>query len=186
MTDADPPADADIRVRDIDGVRCTTRAGIAALAGWPPGNTVHVRAATDPDFPDPISGKRIGRDYWYPLDGPHGVHNYLDLLDHRRQAKKPPPAAAADPARLYPPAEAAEIIGVDPATFRSYVRNSVQLWDQGERAILPPPDDVEVQGRRVLRRWRGDTLTNHQATRPGPGTGAGRPRRRGPDDTAKP
>lgn len=53
--------------RVLDGARCVTREAIATLAGWPPGNTIHVRARTDPAFPTPLRGARIEGRYWYPL-----------------------------------------------------------------------------------------------------------------------
>ena len=47
--------------------------------------------------------------------------------------------------------------------------------------MLPPPDEetqlLTARGQhRMARRWYRATLTTHQAARPGPGTGAGRPR----------
>lgn len=178
-----PPADHDPPIRTISGREHTNRAGLAQLAGWKPGNSVNVRAKTDPDFP---AGVKDGREYWYPLHGPGGVTEYLALLQERQQAKKPPAVEPGDPDELLGVEPAAAAIHVTPATYRFYVRLSLPYWPepygQGHegRPILPPPDHVE-EGRKPLgatypvRQWRRGTLAAHQAIRPGPGTGAGRP-----------
>ncbi len=181
MTDADQPAEPEVPIRVIDGVECTTRAGIAALAGWRPGNSVHVRARTDPDFPRP-RGEKIGRDYWYPIEGEHGVDAYLALLAERAAAKKPPALKDGDPDELLTPSQAADAMHIKLSTFNSYVRYSKPYWD-GEktgRPLIPPPDAtidyVDDHGiPRHSRQWYRRTLAAHQANRPGPGTGAGRP-----------
>jgi hypothetical protein len=164
----------------IDGHKCTNRAGIAQQAGWKPGNTVNVRAGTDPDFPTPTRGQRVGREYWYPLDGDHGVTTYLTLLAQRAVAKKPLPVKPGDPDELLRPDDAADAMHLDPATFRSYVRYSVPYWtgQKTGRPLIPPPDEPQgdtAADARVRRKWRRGTLAAHQALRPGPGDGAGRP-----------
>jgi len=175
----DPAADPGIPTRTIGGRRCTNRTGIAHLAGWAPGNSVNVRAKTDPEFPH---GTKDGREYWYPLDGPNGVDAYLDVLTRRALDKKPPPVKPGDPDDLLHGEEAADALHIDYATLRSYVRLSKPIWN-GERegrAILPRPDLEEERERERLgpyihRAWYRITLAEHQAQRPGPGTGAGRP-----------
>lgn len=178
MTRTEPAPDVPTRV--IDGAECTTRAGIARLAGWKAGRSVTVRAGTDPDFPRPIRGALIGRDYWYPLAGDHGVHAYLAVLARRAHDKKPPAVVPGDPNELLRPADAATAMHIDAATFRSYVRHSIPYWIGAKtgRPLVPHPDDVQggaVDAPHVRRRWRRGTLAAHQANRPGPGAGAGRP-----------
>jgi hypothetical protein len=170
----------EIPTQIIGGRECTNRAGIARLAGWKPGNTVNVRAGTDPEFPTPIRGQRVGREFWYPLDGDHGVNAYLALLAQRAVDKKPLSVEPGDPNDLLRPDDAADALHIDPATFRSYVRYSVPYWtgQKTGRPLIPPPDEPhgdDATDARVRRKWRRGTLAAHQATRPGPGTGAGRP-----------
>lgn len=178
----DRDSEPGITTRDIDGQRCTNRAGIATLAGWKPGNSVHVRARADPDFPHPAA--KIGRDYWYPFDGDHGVDTYLAVLAERAQAKKPPALQPGDPDDLLNSQQAAEAMHIAWSTFRSYIRYSTPRWEgiQPGRPLIPPPDSVvEVLDANGVphetRLWHRHTLANHQAGRPGPGTNAGRPRR---------
>lgn len=171
---------ADVPLQVVDGVECTTRAGIARMAGWPAGNNVNVRAKTDPDFPKPITGPEVrGRTSWYPLGGDTGVDRYLAILAERAQAKKPPAVKAGDPDDLLDPDQAADALHIAPATLRSYVRYSKPYWS-GEltgRPLLPPPDEESEDQYGTRRAWYRRTLAEHQAQRPGPGTGAGRPRR---------
>lgn len=174
--------------REIDGQTCTNRNGIATLAGIPPGNTINVRAANDPDFPEPLT--KTGHTYWYPLDGARGVHTYLARLADRAHAKKPPPVEPGDPDELLDSRGAAHAMHITWATFRSYVRHSIPHWEGHKpgRPLVPPPDAVlEVIDRNGVphqqRHWYRATLTHHQQQRPGPGTGAGRPKgRRGTDE----
>ncbi|MFG3423202.1 hypothetical protein [Micromonospora sp. NPDC048063] len=173
----DDPA---VPTRLVDGHLCTNRAGIAHLAGWTPGNSVNVRARTDPDFPH---GTKDGREYWYPFDGPRGVDAYIALLAERATAKKPPPVKDGDPDDELASEDAADALHIAPATLRSYVRYSIPYWqgDKTGRPLLPPPDIEEEREHERLgpythRAWYRRTLAAHQATRPGPGTGAGRPR----------
>lgn len=181
VTHTDQPT-PEITTKVIDGVTCTTRAAIAELAGWKPGNSVNVRARTDPDFPRPIHGRRIGRDYWYPIEGDQGVDAYLAILAQRAQDKKPPPIKAGDPDDLLGPEAAADAMHIKHPTFRSYVRYSIPFWTglKSGRPLIPTPDqvteDVDEYGfPRTHREWYRRTLAAHQAQRPGPGTGAGRP-----------
>jgi hypothetical protein len=173
---SDAPADPAVPVKVVDGVECTTRAGIAHLAGWKPGNSVNVRAKQDPDFPAPVNGPEArGRVAWYALDA---VDRYLAVLADRARAKKPPAVKAGNPDDLLDPDQAADALHIAPATLRSYVRYSRPFWD-GEkdgRPLLPAPDEVTVDEHGERRRWSRRTLTAHQQQRPGPGTGAGRPR----------
>jgi hypothetical protein len=179
VTTAEQTNESDIPTRMIEGTECTTRAGIAALAGWAPGNSVNVRAKSDPDFPAPHGGQKIGRDYWYPMTA---VDAYLAILADRAAAKKPPRLKDGDPDELLGPDQAADAMHIQPSTFRSYVRYSVPYW-QGQktgRPLIPPPDVetdyVDNDGiPRHRREWYRHTLAKHQARRPGPGTGAGRP-----------
>ena len=170
---------ADVPQRDIDGTRCTTRAGIATLAGWKPGNSVNVRAGTDPDFPPPLT--KIGRDFWYPLEGENGVDAYLRILAERAVAKKPPPVEPGDPDDLLNVEQAAKAMHLTPASFRSYIRWSIPYWDGARTGtpLLPKPDEVdEAPARRGIgpdRRWYRRTLAEHQKRRPGMGANAGRP-----------
>lgn len=179
VTDTDT-GEPGITTREIEGVRCTNRAGIAALAGWKPGNSVNVRAKTDPDFPRPLD--KIGRDYWYPFEGEHGVDVYLALLAERAAAKKPPPVEPGDPDELLETQQAAAAMHIKWSTFRSYVRYSIPIWEgrKAGRPLIPSPDQVtnyvdDDRIPRVRREWYRRTLAEHQAARPGPGTGAGRP-----------
>lgn len=179
--DAINTADA-VPTRTVDGVDCTNRAGIAALAGWKPGNTVHVRARTDPDFPQPITGAKLDGVLWYPLDGEHGVNTYLTALAQRAQAKKPDPVKAGDPEDLLDSQQAADAMHITWATFRSYLRYSIPHWtgERQGRPLIPPPDqetDVTEPGglTQTRRRWYRRTLAAHQAERPGPGNPDGRP-----------
>lgn len=169
-----------VPLREIDGVVCTTRVGIALLAGWPDGNTAHVRAGTDPAFPAALP-RRVGGAFWHRLPD---VETYLAVLADRDRRKKPRPAAPGDPDELLDSAAAAAALHLKIATLRHYARLSKPYWD-GEktgRPILPPPDEQEktisARGRIQVRRyWYRHTLATHQAQRPGAGTGAGRPRR---------
>lgn len=161
--DADTP---DVPTRTIDGVTCTTRAGIALLAGWPEGNTVNVKAGTDPAFPVPLG--RYDRKLWYPLEGETGVHAYLEVLATRPKAQKPQPVKPGDPEELLTSQQAAKELGIKWSTFRHYVRLSRRIWDgekQG-RPIIPKPDGSGLE-------WRRGTLAAHQENRPG----KGRPRK---------
>lgn len=170
------PADPAVPVKVVEGVECTTRAGIAHLAGWKPGNSVNVRAKQDPEFPTPVNGPEArGRVAWYALDA---VDQYLAVLADRARAKKPPAVKAGDPDDLLDPDQAADALHIVPATFRSYVRYSKPFWDgdkQG-RPLVPEPDEVNVDEHGVRRRWYRSTLAAHQQQRPGRGAGAGRPR----------
>ncbi len=173
----DDPA---VPTRLVGGRLCTNRAGIAHLAGWTPGNSVNVRARTDPDFPH---GTKDGREYWYPFDGPHGVEDYIALLAQRAAAKKPPPVKDGDPDDELNTEDAADALHIAFATMRSYVRYSIPYWtgEKTGRPLLPPPDIEEERederlGPYTHRAWLRRTLAAHQANRPGPGTGAGRPR----------
>ncbi|MDM4723346.1 hypothetical protein QTQ03_28490 [Micromonospora sp. WMMA1363] len=170
----DDPA---VPTRLVDGHLCTNRAGIAHLAGWTPGNSVNVRARTDPDFPTHL--RKIGRDYWYPMDR---VDTYLAALAERAAAKKPPAVKPGDPDDDLHGDEAADALHIAAATLRSYVRYSIPYWtgEREGRPLLPPPDIEEERenkfGPYTHRAWYRRTLAAHQAQRPGPGTGAGRPR----------
>ena len=184
MSTRPPEHVTDAPVKVVDGVECTTRAGIARLAGWPAGNNVNVRARTDPDFPKPIGGPEVrGRTSWYPFAGDTGVDRYLAILAERAQAKKPQPVEDGDPDDLLDPDETAAALHIEPATLRSYVRYSKPFWDgeQTGRPLLPPPDHEEQRENRLgaytHRQWYRRTLAAHQAQRPGPGTGAGRRRK---------
>lgn len=165
----------------LDGELCTNRAGVAHLAGWKPGNSVNVRAKTDPDFPHPHGPKR-GREFWYPFAGEHGVDAYLALLADRATAKKPPAVKPGNPDDLLTGPDAADALHIADATLRSYIRLSLPFW-QGKkqgRPILPKPDVEEDRddspfGPYTWRAWYRKTLAEHQTERPGPGTGAGRP-----------
>jgi hypothetical protein len=165
----------------VDGVRCTSRTGIAALAGWKPGNTVHVRARIDPDFPHAISDQRLDGVLWYPFGGEHGVDAYLSTLAQRARDKKPAPVKPGDPDDLLDPQQAADAMHITWATFRSYVRYSIPHWndEQQGRPLIPPPDvETEVTEPGGLtqnrRQWYRRTLATHQAERPGPGNPDGR------------
>jgi hypothetical protein len=169
VTTQTPPA-PEPAIQVIDGVECTNRAGIALLAGWKPGNSVNVRAGTDTEFPQPIRGQRISREYWYPLEGDHGVDEYLALLAQRAEEKKPPPLKPGNPDDRLGPEEAADAMHIAYSTFRSYQRYSVPIWEghKAGRPLIPSPDLPGPE-------WLRGTLAAHQAQRPGPGTGAGRP-----------
>ncbi|MFG1924370.1 hypothetical protein [Cryptosporangium sp. NPDC048952] len=175
------PVPSDVPLREIDGVPCTTRAGIARLAGWPEGWSAHVRAGTDPAFPRALP-RRAGGAYWYRLPD---VETYLAVLAERARRKKPPAAEAGDPDELLDSAGAATALHLTTGTLRSYIRHSRPYWtgEKTGRPLLPPPDEqeetVSARGRIQVRRyWFRRTLAAHQGTRPGRGTGAGRPRTR--------
>lgn len=72
-----------------------------------------------------------------------------------------------DPADLFDAGEAAELAGIDAATWRRYGNR--------ERPLIPPPDD-EPGG---VAHWRRDTLERWRTSRPGQGAGGGRPTRDG-------
>lgn len=167
-----------VPTRVIDDTLCTNRAGIAHLAGWKPGNSVNVRARTDPDFPEPLPHK-VDRQFWYPLED--RVDPYIALLADRAAAKKPPPVKPGDPHdELYGDA-AADALHINYQTLRSYIRYSKPYWDgvKHGRPLLPKPDKIEPLehekfGPYRRRTWYRGTLAAHQAIRPGPG-GTGRP-----------
>jgi hypothetical protein len=183
-----PPATTDVGdpqvpTRHHHGVLCTNRAGLAHLAGWKPGNSVNVRAGSDPDFPHP-HGPKIGRELWYPFTGEHGVDAYLVVLAERAAAQKPRPVKPGNPDDLLAGADAADALHIVEATLRSYIRRSLPYWSgqkQG-RPILPSPDveedrDDSTFGPYTHRAWYRSTLAGHQPDRPGRGRGAasGRP-----------
>ncbi|MBN1174887.1 MAG: hypothetical protein JXA67_22200 [Micromonosporaceae bacterium] len=175
---ASPPTDPTVPTRIIDGQPHTTRAAIAHMAGWKAGNSANVRAKSDPDFPH---GVKVGREFWYPLAGPHGVDAYLALLAQRAQDKKPPEVKPGDPDDLLHGEDAADALHIAEPTLRSYVRYSLPYWtgERQGRPLLPPPDFEEQRenklGAYTHRAWYRHTLTAHQKQRPGPGAGAGRP-----------
>jgi hypothetical protein len=162
----------DLPIEIVDGVRCTTRTGIATLAGWAPGNSVNVRAGRDPDFPAPL--RRVRGRYWYRLDA---VCAYVVVLERRARDRRPPPVTPGDPDDLLRPIEAARALHIGAGTFNTYVRHSIPYWtgQKTGRPLLPPPDRVYGSAP-VRREWRRGTLAAHQALRPGPGAGGGRPR----------
>jgi hypothetical protein len=176
VTDAadqlDTTHDPNVPTRVIDGTLCTTRAGIAYLAGWSPGVNAAHRSRTDPDFPAHL--RKIGRDYWYPMDR---VDTYLAALAERAAAKKPPAVKPGDPDDELHGEEAADALHITYATLRSYIRYSIPYW-RGEmdgRPLLPPPDIEEPRehpkfGTYIYRSWYRSTLAEHQQHRPGPGT----------------
>lgn len=171
--------DPNVLVRHVNGQPCTNRVGIAYLAGWKAGNSVNVRAKTDPEFP---AGIKIGREWWYPFAGDSGVDAYLGILAERAYAKKPPSLKSGDPDELLDSETAADAMHIQWSTFRSYVRYSVPIWEgrRNGRPLIPEPDEVrnEVDEHdipRTRRYWYRRTLAAHQGQRPGPGTGAGRP-----------
>ncbi len=170
-------ADPQVPTRTIDGRVCTNRAGIAHLAGWPPGNSANVNAGRDPQFPQPLGGT-IGREYWYPFDGPTGVDAYIATLAERARAKKPPAVKPGDPDDLLHGEAAADALHIQWPTLRSYVRYSIPYWkgEKSGRPLLPPPDVEEERedlkfGPYTHREWYRRTLAAHQAQRPGPGGG---------------
>jgi hypothetical protein len=168
-------ADADVPTRTIDGRTCTTRAGIANLAGWKPGKSVTERARIDPDFPHPL--RKIGRDYWYPHDGAHGVDEYLRLLVERAVAKKPPAVKPGDPTDLLHGEEAADALHITYATLRSYVRLSLPYWT-GERQAAPSSlnrsrKNANTNARSHTYRLAG--APRRTSSHAPPRTGAGRP-----------
>jgi hypothetical protein len=174
VTDADQ-LDPNVPTRMIEGQLCTNRAGIGHLAGWPPGNNAHHRSRTDPDFPKPL-GPKIGREYWYPMNGKHGVDTYIATLAKRAAAKKPPPVKPGAPDDVLHGEEAADALHITYATLRSYVRYSVAYWtgETDGRPLLPPPDVEEERenerlGPYIYRAWYRRTLAEHQEQRPGPG-----------------
>lgn len=198
MTDADhtrdaasnpgPPATTDVDephvpTRHHHGALCTNRIGIAHLAGWKPGNSVNVRAGSDPDFPHP-HGSKIGRELWYPFAGEHGVDAYLVTLAERAAAQKAQPVKDGNPDDLLAGADAADALHIVKATLRSYIRSSLPHWtgDKQGRPILPHPDVEEDRndspfGPYTYRAWYRSTLAAHQPDRPGRGRGpsSGRP-----------
>lgn len=163
--------DPDVPTRLIDGHRHTTRAGITHLAGWQPGNSVNVRARTDPQFPH---GRKEGREYWYAFDGEHGVDAYLQILAQRAEAKKPPPVKAGDPDELLQGAAAAGALHISRDTLRDYIRRSRPFWtgNRNGRPLLPAPDDETSRGSYTIPAWYRKTLAAHQKGRKGQGTKA--------------
>lgn len=162
--------DPHVPTRIIDGTLCTTRAGIAHLAGWSTGVNLAHRSRTDPDFPTHLG--KIGRDYWYPLAR---VDTYLAALAERAAAKRPPAVQPGDPDDELHGDAAAEALHIRPATLRSYVRYSIPYWtgERHGRPLLPPPDIQEERehtfGPYTHRSWYRRTLAQHQQQRPGPG-----------------
>lgn len=173
-----PTTDPAVPIRLINDTPHTTRAGIVHMAGWKPGNSVNVRSRTDPDFPH---GTKIGREYWYPIEGDHGVDAYLAILAQRAQDKRPPEVKPGNPDDILHGEDAADALHIVEPTLRSYVRFSKPFWD-GTRdgtPLLPPPD-IEEERRNTFgpythRAWYRRTLAAHHPNRLGPGTGAGRP-----------
>lgn len=178
VTDAadqlDPNADPDVPTRTIDGTLCTNRAGIAHLAGWPPGDSArNVYAGRDPDFPKPF--RKVGREFWYAIEQ---VDDYLAILAERAAAKKPPAVKDGNPDDLLHGEAAADALHIEYATLRSYVRYSVPYWtgEKQGRPLLPRPDVEEEReyerfgGTYTHREWYRRTLAEHQQQRPGPGS----------------
>lgn len=181
-----PATTADVQIRVVDGQECTDRVGIALLAGWKPGNSVNVRAKTDPEFPQPIRAQRIDKSFWYPLEGDHGVLSYLEVLAERANALKPPQVKDGDDDDMLGPDEVADALHVTPGTFRFYVHRSKPFWPEpfgqgrtDRQPILPAPDLEEERtedatGRTYTHReWRRGTLKAHQDNRPGKGNRIG-------------
>ena len=174
---------AGIDIRLVNGVECTDRAGIAVLAGWRAGNSVHVHAGQDPGFPRPMDVP--GKTKWYPLAGPGGVDEYLSHLAERDRRLKPPPVLDGPADEMLSGPAAAKALRISPATLRSYVRYSVPYWagEKSGRPLLPLPDEQTTRDNgSITRSWRRATLATHQASRPGPGKGAGRPASTATDD----
>lgn len=180
--------DDGVPIQVIDGQPHTNRDGIAELSGLKRG-TVDVYAGNGADADDAFPRARavkLGRQWWYPIDGKHGVAEYLAVLEERNQAKRPPAAAPGDPGDLLDPKEAAEAIHVTENTFKRYVRISKPFWPApyGEglpgHPLLPCPDVVEEAHKPLgmtypLRKWYRRTLAAGQVNRLGKGAGAGRP-----------
>ncbi|MEV6967566.1 hypothetical protein AB0M47_20925 [Hamadaea sp. NPDC051192] len=173
---APPGIPAAPQIRQIQGRQCTDRPGIAILAGVAAGRAIDVRAGRDPDFPQPL--EKIGRSWWYPLDGPDGVDAYVQKLYARGEAGRPPAVDDGDPRELLDPDGAAAAMHIDRSTLDHYVRLSRPYWQAAALGeTLPgypqlPRPDVETEltnnlGVYTHREWYRATLAAHQATRPG-------------------
>jgi hypothetical protein len=178
VPDTPPGLPEEPEFREISGVRCTDRRGIAILAGVAGGAALEMRAKRDKDFPQPL--ERIGRTYWYPLEGETGVDAYLLVLEERGEGAKPPAVADGDPEDLLNPDEAAAALHISRGAFDRYVAMSRPHWEAAARGeTLPgnrypqlPSPDVETTGTNrfgefIHREWYRGTLARHQETRRG-------------------
>lgn len=184
MPDNQPPQAPEIRV--LQGRECTDRTGIAILTGVAAGRAIDVRAGRDADFPKPL--EKIGRSWWYPLEGKHGVYAYAQLLTARGEAVRAPAVEDGDPRDLLNPDDAAAAMRIARSTFDHYVRLSAPYWQAAARGEeldgyppLPPPDaETELAnnlGPYTHREWYRATLAAHQANRPGQAVNRGATRR---------
>ncbi len=178
------PATPEIRV--LQGRECTDRTGIAILAGVAAGRAIDMRAGRDDAFPTPL--EKVGRTWWYPLEGKDGVYAYALLLTARGEAVRPPAIEDGDPRDLLNPDDAAAAMRIARSTFDHYVRLSAPYWEAaalgeelGGYPPLPRPD-VETEltnnlGTYTHREWYRATLAAHQANRPGLAVNRGATRR---------
>ncbi|WP_344547404.1 hypothetical protein [Actinomadura fulvescens] len=93
--------------------------------------------------------------------------------DDWRRKREEPKDLSGSPNELIGPQGVADIFGVHVATINGYVRKSIPAWERGEKGLLPPPDEVEVTGKVIHRRWRRKTITDFK--RPGVGRKKGTP-----------
>ncbi|MFI5843895.1 hypothetical protein ACIA8K_29775 [Catenuloplanes sp. NPDC051500] len=138
-----------MEIRTVSGQQAVDRVGAAEYLGLALST---VRIFSSPaqrpttGFPAPLPDRDDRRDWFALVD--------LDAYRASRSATVTAPTSDADPDGLIGVAEFAALRGVTAGTFRSYVRHSLNDWQEHRDGLLPYPDEITAARNGSTYRWK--------------------------------